>query len=56
MEGSGWDGEDRNWEVRKELAKEEARGITLSPQATILLLPYPRFPVAAVVTDVLSTV
>lgn len=56
MEGAGWDGEDGNWEVRKELAKEGAEGTTLSPQATTLFRPHPRFPVAAVVTDVLGPV
>lgn len=57
-EGAGWDREDGNWEVREELAKEEAEraGSTLSPQATVFLPPQPSFPVAAVVTDVSGTV
>lgn len=55
MEGAGWDGEDGNWEVRKELAKEDAKA-SRSPQATIVFLPHAGFPAAAVVTDVLGTV
>ena len=57
-EGAGWDREDGNWEVREELAKEEAEraGSTLSPQATVFFPPQPSFPVAAVVTDVSGTV
>lgn len=45
MEGAGWVGEDGNWEVREELAKEEAEraGTTPSPQATAL---YPHTPVS----------
>lgn len=52
MEGAGWE-----WGVREELAKAvaEGAGTTLSPPATFLG-PHPRFPAAAVVTDVLGTV
>lgn len=54
MEGAGWNGEDGNGEVREELA--ERAGTTLSLQAPVLVPPHPRFPVAAVVTDVSGTV
>lgn len=45
MEGAGWDGEDGDWEVREELAKEEAEraGATASPLATVL---FPHTPVS----------
>ena len=58
MEGAEWDGEEGSWEVREELAKEEAEraGTTLGRLAMAL---FPHTPVslfAAVVTDVLGTV